>query len=62
MFGGLSPRGDGTGTLYVVCSTSALSEEFCHGLEMKFTSPLVGIQQAGALETAAKNVTPCFGY
>jgi len=29
---------------------------------MKLTSPLGGIQQAGALETAAKSVTPCFGY
>jgi len=27
---------------------------------MKFTSPLGGIQQVGAPETAAKSVTPCF--
>jgi len=27
---------------------------------MNFTSPLGGIQQAGAPETAAKRVTPCF--
>jgi len=32
---------------------------FCDGLEMKFTSPLGGIQQVGAPETAAKSVTPC---
>jgi len=36
--------------------------EFCHGLEMKLTSPLGRIQQADALETAAKSVTPCLGY
>jgi len=29
---------------------------------MKFTSPLGGIQQIGASETAAKTVTPCFGF
>jgi len=41
----------------------ALSERnFCDGLEMKFTSPLDGIQQAGAPETAAKSVTPCFTF
>jgi len=26
---------------------------------MKFTSPLGGLQQTGALETAAKSVAPC---
>jgi len=30
-----------------------IRQEFCDGLEMKFTSPLGGIQQAGAPETAA---------
>jgi len=29
---------------------------------MKLASPLGGTQQTGALETAAKSVTPCFGY
>jgi len=33
---------------------------FCDGLEMKLTSPLDGIQQAGAPEIAAKSVTPFF--
>jgi len=38
-----------------------LSERnFCDGLEMKFTSPLSGIQQAGAAQTPAKSVTLCF--
>jgi len=37
-----------------------MREEFCDGLEVKFTSPLEGIQQAGAPETAMKNFTPCF--
>jgi len=36
--------------------------EFCDGLEMKLSAPSDGIQQGGALETAAKTVTPCFGY
>jgi len=29
---------------------------------MKLTSPLGGIQQAGASKTAAKSVTPCFAF
>jgi len=29
---------------------------------MKFASPLGWIQQAGASETAAKSVTPCFTF
>jgi len=29
---------------------------------MKFASPLGAIQQAGAPETAAKNVTPCVTF
>jgi len=39
-----------------------LSTNFCDGLEMKFASPSVGIQQAGAPETAAKSATPCFTF
>jgi len=37
-----------------------LERNFCDGLEMKFTSPFGEIKQAGASETAAKSVTPCF--
>jgi len=37
-----------------------IREEFCDGLEMKFTLPLGVIQQVGAPEIAAKNVTPYF--
>jgi len=38
-----------------------LSERnFCDGLEIKLTSPLGGIQQTGAPETAVKSVNPCF--
>jgi len=29
-----------------------------NGLEMKFTEPLGGIQQAGAPKTAVKSITP----
>jgi len=35
-----------------------VNRNFCDGIEMKFTSPLRDIQQAGALETPAKSVTP----
>jgi len=35
---------------------------FFDGLEMKLTSPLGGIQEAGAPETAAQSVTPCFTF
>jgi len=46
---------------YAYGSTPDLSEgNFCHGLEMKFISPLGWIQQAGASETAAKSATSCF--
>jgi len=38
------------------------AKNFCDGLEMKFASPLCGIQQAGASETAGKSVTPCFTF
>jgi len=34
----------------------------CDGLEIEFTSPLGEIQQAGASETVAKSVTPCFTF
>jgi len=34
----------------------------CDGLEMKFTSTLGWMQQAGASETAAKSVIPCFTF
>ena len=51
------------GKLYGTCSTPELSERnFCDRVEMKFTSPLGGIHQAGASETAAKSVTPCFTF
>jgi len=44
-----------------ICITPGLHERnFCDGLAMNLASPFGGIQQAGALETAAKNVTPCF--
>jgi len=44
-----------------ICSTPELSEWNFYGrLELKFASPLRGIQQAGAPETAAKIITPCF--
>jgi len=39
-----------------------LQRNFCDGIEMKFTSPLGDIQQAGAPETAAIRVTPCFAF
>jgi len=44
------------GKLYSVCSTSALSERNC----AMVPSPLGGTQQIGALEIAAKSVTPSF--
>jgi len=44
-----------------ICSTPELPEKnFCDGLEMKRASPSGGLQQAGAPETAALSVTPCF--
>jgi len=50
------------GKLYSICSTPETSEtNFCDGLQMNFTSPLRGIQQAGAPETAAKSLSP-FSY
>jgi len=43
--------------LYSICSTPEMSERnFCDGLKIKFTSPLGGIQQAGAPKTAVKSV------
>jgi len=33
-----------------------MREEFCDGLEVKFASPLEGIQQAGAPETTIKTL------
>jgi len=40
-----------------------LSEKnFCDGVEMKCASPIGGIQQAGAPETAAKSVAPYFTF
>jgi len=47
-------------TVFVACQL--YQKNFCDGLEMKFTSPLGVIQQAGAPETAAKSVTPCFTF
>ena len=45
-------------TVFIACQS--YQTNFCDGLEMKLTPPLDGIQQAGATETAAKSVTPCF--
>jgi len=43
--------------IYCFCSMPELSERnFCDGFEIKFTSLLSVIQQAGAPETAAKSV------
>jgi len=39
------------------CNNHGYQREICNGLEIKFTSPLGRIQQAGAPETAAKSVT-----
>jgi len=51
------------GKLYSIFSTAKISEtKFCDDLKVKFTSPLGGIQQTGAPETAAKSVTPCFAF
>jgi len=49
------------GKMHGICSTPGLSKRnFCHGLEIKFTSPLGQIQQVVASETAAKSVAHCF--
>jgi len=49
--------------IYSICSTPKLSKrKFCDGLEIKFTSPLGEIQQAGAPETIEKSVTPRFTF
>jgi len=45
-------------TVFVACQS--YHRNFCDGLEMKFTSPLGGIKQAGAAEAAGKSITPCF--
>jgi len=53
------------GKLYSICGTPDISKRsFCDGLVMKFafSSPQGGIQQAGAPETAAKSITPCFYF
>jgi len=51
------------GKIYIICSMPELSERnFRDGLEMMLTLPVGGIQQAGAPETAAKSVTPCFTF
>jgi len=43
--------------IYSIYSMPELSDrKFFEGFEMKFTSPLVGLQQAGAPETAAKSI------
>jgi len=44
--------------IYCICSTPELWEkDIWDGFEMKLKSPLGGIQQAGALETAVISVT-----
>jgi len=51
------------GKIYSIFSMQEFSaNNFCDGLEIKFASPLDGVQQAGAPETAAKSVTPCFTF
>jgi len=51
------------GKIYATCSAPELSERnFCEGLQIKFIPPLGEIQQAGAPETPAKSVTPCFTF
>ena len=51
------------GKIYSVCSMPDLSERNVgDGDEIKSTSPLGGIQQAGGPETTAKSVTPCFAF
>jgi len=46
-----------------ICSMPELSDmDFCDDLEMKFTSPLGGIQHAGSPETTAKSVAPGFTF
>jgi len=49
---------------YTVFVARQRYQKFWDGRTMKFTSPLGGIQQTqtGALETAAKSVTPCFAF
>jgi len=47
------------GNYTVFVASQRCQRNFCDGLEMKFTSPLGGIQQADVLETAAKSVIPC---
>jgi len=51
------------GKIYSIFRMPELSEmNFCDGLEMKFTSPLGGIQQAGVPATAVKSVIPRFTF
>jgi len=49
---------------YGICSMPdrVIRDNFCDGLEMKFTSPLGEIQHAGAPETPAKSVAACFTF
>ena len=46
------------GKFYNICSVS--ERNFCNGLEIKFAQPPGGMEQADALETDAKSVTPYF--
>jgi len=47
---------------YAIQMSELLERNFCDGLEMKFTSPLRGIQQLADLETAAESITPRFTF
>jgi len=47
-------------TAFVARQRYQSGENVCDGLEIKLTSLSGEIQQAGASETAGKNVTPCF--
>jgi len=47
--------------MHIILSTPELPKRnFCDALQIKFTSPLGQIQQAGISEKAEKSVTPCF--
>jgi len=47
-------------TVFVALKT--IRGKIFDGLEIKFILPLGEIQQAGAPETAAKSVSPCFTF
>ena len=52
-----------TRTKYTVfVARQSYQKKFFDWLEIKFTSSLGEIQQAGAPETVAKSVTPCFTF